>query len=172
MRKDKFNQTVLSELEALELLYSGKITNFDNLFVEEKAANQFNNSIDLNKENFTKIFDYKEADISLEEFDRLNQLNWFMPEEYKNLDIEQWLLNKCHNSTQEQRVLEELELFNQFDMINVLRFLKYLVDYMRANNLVWGLGRGSSVASYCLYLIGIHKVDSIKYDLDMKEFLK
>jgi len=43
---------------------------------------------------------------------------------------------------------------------------------MRKNNLVWGVGRGSSVSSYLLYLIGVHKVDSYKYRLDIKEFLK
>jgi DNA polymerase III alpha subunit len=43
---------------------------------------------------------------------------------------------------------------------------------MRSNNIVWGVGRGSSVASYVLYLLGVHKVDSIKYGLDIREFLK
>jgi DNA polymerase III alpha subunit len=50
--------------------------------------------------------------------------------------------------------------------------MKYLVDTLRKNNVVWGVGRGSSVASYILYLIGVHKVDSIKYNLDINEFLK
>ena len=35
-----------------------------------------------------------------------------------------------------------------------------------------GVGRGSSVASYILYLIGVHRIDSIKYNLDWKEFLR
>jgi len=34
------------------------------------------------------------------------------------------------------------------------------------------VGRGSSVASYCLYLLGVHKINSLKFDLDIKEFLK
>jgi len=49
---------------------------------------------------------------------------------------------------------------------------KYFVDTMQANNVVWGVGRGSSVASYVLYLIGVHKIDSIKYNLDWQEFLR
>ena len=57
-------------------------------------------------------------------------------------------------------------------MIELLHFMKYLVDTLRKNNVVWGVGRGSSVASYILYLIGVHKVDSIKYNLDINEFLK
>jgi DNA polymerase III alpha subunit len=73
---------------------------------------------------------------------------------------------------QKVRVTEELTLFAQHNMIPLLKYLKYLVDTMRKNNIVWGVGRGSSVASYCLYLIGVHKIDSIKYSLDIKEFLK
>ena len=69
-------------------------------------------------------------------------------------------------------MLQELELFFQHGMVEVLIYLKYLVDTMRSNNIVWGVGRGSSVASYCLYLLGIHKVNSLKYNLDIHEFLK
>ena len=56
--------------------------------------------------------------------------------------------------------------------MDVLQFLKYMVDTLRENNIVWGVGRGSSVASYVLYLLGVHKVNSIKYDLDPTEFLR
>ena len=63
-------------------------------------------------------------------------------------------------------------MFEERKMMNVLRFLIYLVDTMRKNKIVWGVGRGSSVASYVLFLIGIHKVNSLKYNLDIKEFLK
>ena len=43
---------------------------------------------------------------------------------------------------------------------------------MRKNSVLWGLGRGSSVASYVLYLLGVHRINSLYYDLDIKEFLK
>jgi DNA polymerase III alpha subunit len=43
---------------------------------------------------------------------------------------------------------------------------------MRKENIVWGVGRGSSVASYVLYLIGVHKIDSLYYNLDVEEFLR
>ena len=57
-------------------------------------------------------------------------------------------------------------------MIDVLRFMVYMIDTMRKNNIVWGVGRGSSVSSYILYLIGVHKVDSIKFELNIEEFLR
>jgi DNA polymerase III alpha subunit len=62
--------------------------------------------------------------------------------------------------------------FSSRDMFMVLRWLKYFVDTMRKNNLIWGVGRGSSVSSYVLFLLEIHKIDSLRYDLDIKEFLK
>jgi len=48
----------------------------------------------------------------------------------------------------------------------------YLVDFMRENKIVWGVGRGSSTASFVLYLIGIHKINPIQFQLDWREFLR
>ena len=67
---------------------------------------------------------------------------------------------------------EELAEFERREMFDLLRYMIYLVDFMRENNIIWGVGRGSSVASYVLYLIGVHKIDSIKYNLDWREFLR
>ena len=95
-----------------------------------------------------------------------------MPKDYKSFDILEFLISLCKTEDETNRVLDEMKLFAQYDMIELLCYLKYLVDTMRENNIVWGVGRGSSVSSYCLYLLGVHKIDSIKYDLDIREFLK
>jgi DNA polymerase III alpha subunit len=71
-----------------------------------------------------------------------------------------------------QRLIEELQEFRKRNMLDLLRWLKYFVDTAKQRNIIWGVGRGSSVASYVLYLIGVHKIDSIKYKLDWKEFLR
>ena len=71
-----------------------------------------------------------------------------------------------------KRVWEELDAYKERGMHDLLRYMIYLVDYMRENNIVWGVGRGSSVASFVLYLIGIHKINSIQYQLDWREFLR
>ncbi len=107
-----------------------------------------------------------------EEFDSYMQGRWYMPQEYKDFDIEDYLYSLCVSADEKNRIKIELELFKQHSMFPLLRFLKYLIDTMRTHNILWGVGRGSSVASYCLYLLGVHKVDSIKYDLDIKEFLR
>lgn len=98
--------------------------------------------------------------------------NWNMPDDYKHLDIVRWLNNRELTYEQRDRLHMEIEMFRERGMIPVLKFLKYLVDTCEQNNVVLGVGRGSSVASYCLYLLGVHRIDSIKYNLDIKEFLK
>jgi DNA polymerase III alpha subunit len=115
--------------------------------------------------------DYKD-DVPVELFDHVQQSNWYMPDEYQQLDIAQWLLDQCSTDAELQRVGEELLLYQERDLFNLLRYLKYFVDTMRKNGVVWGLGRGSSVSSYVLYLIGVHKINSMYYDLPIKEFLK
>ena len=95
-----------------------------------------------------------------------------MPQEYKDLDIAQHILELCETQAELQRVGEELLLYADRELLDLLRYLKYFVDTMRKNKVVWGLGRGSSVASYVLYLLGVHKINSMYYDLDIKEFLK
>lgn len=101
-----------------------------------------------------------------------DNVDWNLPDKYKDLDIERYLLEKCNEEREYQRVILELELFKEKDLYNLLRFLVYFMDIVKANGIVYGVGRGSSVASYCLFLIGVHRVNSLKYNLDIKEFLK
>ena len=100
-----------------------------------------------------------------------NPTNWLIPAEYKQMNIEELLVNQCPKENLD-RLAQELELFHSHNMIPVLRVIKYIVDTLRENRVVWGVGRGSSVASYVLFLIGIHKVDPIKYDIPIDEFFK
>jgi len=95
-----------------------------------------------------------------------------MPAEYAEFDIAKWLLDQCETDEQRQRVGQELMMYLERDLFDLLNFLRYMVQIMRDNNIVWGVGRGSSVASYVLYLIGVHKIDSLYYDLDVTDFLR
>jgi DNA polymerase III alpha subunit len=96
---------------------------------------------------------------------------WFIPRAYRDMDIEEWIVAQCPEENYD-RVLRELELFRSNGMVPVLRCMKYVVDTLRENKVVWGVGRGSSVASYVLYLIGVHKIDSVKYSIPIEEFFK
>lgn len=109
---------------------------------------------------------------SVPDYDRARQQEWFMPDSYKNLDIAEQVLGLCGTQEQLQRAGQELILFQERGLFDLLRYLKYLVDVMRDNQVIWGVGRGSSVASYVLFLLGVHRVDSLYYDLDPAEFLR
>jgi DNA polymerase III alpha subunit len=123
-------------------------------------------------DNLLKLKEYTDPKLSLEEFDQSKQSKWLMPKEYYELDIAKWVLDQCNTEEELQRAGDELLKFHERNMFVLLQYLKYLVDTMRKNNIVWGVGRGSSVASYVLYLIGIHSINSLYYDLSIDEFLK
>jgi DNA polymerase-3 subunit alpha len=95
-----------------------------------------------------------------------------MPDEYKNMDIAAWILGQCSGAAELQRCGEELLMYQERNLFPLLCYLKYLVDTMNAHRIVWGVGRGSSVASFVLYKIGVHRINSLYYDLDIREFLK
>lgn len=115
---------------------------------------------------------YPSSAQNVQEFDQKNQQHWFLPAEYQQIDVAEYVLKLCKTDAELQRVGQELLLYQERDMFDILRYMIYLVDFMRENNIVWGVGRGSSVASYVLYLIGVHQIDSIYYDLDVEEFLR
>lgn len=111
-------------------------------------------------------------DISMPDWDAMQQRQWHMPQQYKDLDIAAHVLSLCRNDAELQRVGEELLLYQERGLFDLLRYLTYLVDVMKQNNVIWGVGRGSSVSSYVLYLLGVHRINSMYYDLSIEEFLR
>jgi DNA polymerase III alpha subunit len=175
MRSDNYGQIILNTDDAFEALYSGKIKSLDKILFDNTAEiKKFNTAVKENFENINLLKIYQEpSDVdSVELFDEANQCTWFMPKEAVQENLVEMLYGMCTTEEQRKRVDEELTLFIQHGMFDLLFYLKYLIDTMREHKIVWGVGRGSSVASYVLYLLGIHKIDSIKYKLDIKEFLK
>ena len=135
----------------------------------------------LNIDSYIRVYNNHDLIITLKNslwlrpLGRLRQLDYSIPDEYKDLDIVNYLMEKAKTQTHtihQLRTEAELKVYEERGLLDLLRFLVYFVETMRNHNIVWGVGRGSSVASYVLYLIGIHKVDSIKYDLDINEFLR
>jgi len=97
---------------------------------------------------------------------------WLTPESYQRINVLEHCLAKCQNDEQRERVRYEMTLFQERKMIPVLQHLIFLVNDFRARKVLWGVGRGSSVSSYILYLIGINRIDPLKFGLDVREFLK
>jgi DNA polymerase III alpha subunit len=172
MNINEYGAVFVEPDELFEHLYSGKIKSLKNLYLDKTTVVQFNQALDLNRDNLVPLQEWQHPQEDVAFFDEANQCTWFMPEEYQKFPIHQWLIDQCNTEEERARVDEELLLFIQYDMFDLLFYLKYLVDTMRENKIVWGVGRGSSVASYVLFLIGVHKINSIKYKLDINEFLK
>ena len=181
MKTDTLGIPRFSNRDLIDMIYSG---NADKVHVvlcdQNDDVDKFNEVCE--EQGINKLQKYIPLDVDEQTFDGVCQSEWFMPDEYKELDIKVWLLEKLQEELQSDphsvyteflpRVNEELQAFTERGMIPLLRYMIYLVDFMRENDIVWGVGRGSSVASYVLYLIGVHRIDSIQFDLDWKEFLR
>jgi DNA polymerase III alpha subunit len=168
MLTNKFGQIVLNEIDLIDLYYNNPDIKIKKVLCEKSIS--FDSILELS--DYPKITAYEPITLDVETFDRNNQNNWLMPSEYKDLDIAQYILDQCKTDSELQRAGQELLLFQERDMFDLLKYLKYLVDTMRKHNIVWGVGRGSSVASFVLYLLGVHKINSLYYDLSIDEFLK
>lgn len=170
--KTKINEhgdVIFSEEDAIDLLYTDPDFNISKLYfndIEKYSASLKELGMDLPVLNTVPTRQKPEL------FDKENCKQWYMPEKYYQINVLQWLLDKCQNDEEKMRVQMEYDLFEKKNFIRVLQFLIYFIDTLRANNIVWGVGRGSSVASFCLFLIGVHKINPLLYNLDITEFLR
>ena len=173
MKQNNYGEIIFNEDDVCDLLMQGRK-------IESLKRTLVDASVDLEKTallldcipalvNYNTLHDEQE---SLEVFDRRLQQTWHMPQEYKDMDIAAHILGLCSTEAELQRCGHELMMFQERDLFNLLKFLKYLVDTMTENRVIWGVGRGSSVASYVLYKLGVHRIDSLFYELDVEEFLR
>jgi DNA polymerase III alpha subunit len=170
--KTKINDhgdVIFSEEDVIELLYTDPDFDISKLYLD--SIDKYSDSlkelgIDL------PVVNTAPKRSSPAEFDKQNCDNWHMPDKYYQINVLQWLLDKCQNDEEKVRVQMEYDLFEKKKFLRVLQFLIYFIDTLRANNIVWGVGRGSSVASFCLFLIGVHKINPMLYNLDITEFLR
>jgi DNA polymerase III alpha subunit len=160
---------IFSEEDVIELLYTDPDFDISRLYL---------NDIDKYSESLKElgidlpVINTAPERPSLTEFDKQNCDNWHMPDKYYQINVLEWLLDKCQNDEEKMRVQMEYDLFEKKKFTRVLQFLIYFIDTLRANDMVWGVGRGSSVASFCLFLIGVHKINPMLYNLDITEFLR
>jgi DNA polymerase III alpha subunit len=170
MKTDQYGQIIYSEADLVNMVMRG-------VTVDHLKGMLVDSDIDLERasaylQQVPELVEYALTDMTVEEFDIMKQNTWHMPDEYKNLDIAEYILSLCDSDNKLQRCGQELLLFQERNLFDLLRYLKYLVDTLRSHRMIWGVGRGSSVASYVLYLLGVHRIDSIYYDLEPTEFLR
>ena len=172
VEKTKTNEhgdVIFSEEDALELLYTDPDFDIGKLFFDH--TEKYSTALKQLGLDLPTIKTAPERE-PLAVFDNKNINNWHMPKKYYQINVLQWLLERCQNEDERFRVQMEYDLFEKKKFIRVLQFLVYFVDTLRENNIVWGVGRGSSVSSFCLFLIGVHKINPMLYNLDITEFLR
>jgi len=169
MKQTKYNEIVVDENDLVELMLQDiqplVITTYDTASIET-----YNELCELF--DYGKIISFETPATTDDKYNATLVENWNMPDEYKTFNLHGFLMGQCATNEQIQRMNDEFVEYKERGLLPLLRYMKYIVDIMRENDIVWGVGRGSSVASYVLYLIGVHKIDSIKYDLDFKEFFR
>ena len=184
MKTDKLGILRFSNRDLINMIYSGHIDKCHVVLCDPSdEVEKFNAA--MREQGLQELTKYVPIDVEQKTFDGALQSEWFMPEDYKTYDLLNFLDAQIAKETgyaisdlrymqtpEYARKEEELQAFQKYGLVQLLRYMKYLVDFMRQNNIVWGVGRGSSVASYVLYLLGVHKVNSIKYNLDWREFLR
>ena len=169
-KRNEFGDCVYTEADVLELIYYDPTFDISRLQIE--SPEQYLTALkELGIDLPVLTVPVKRTE-SLKEFDRRNISDWHMPAEYQELDMLKYLLDRCGSDQERARVEEEYQLFEQKGFTKVLQFLVYFIDTLRQHNIVWGVGRGSSVSSFCLFLIGVHKINPLLYNLDHREFLR
>jgi len=170
MKTDQYGQIIYNESDLVNMIMSNATIESLSGMLVEPGVNLETASAYL--EQVPELIEYAFTDMTVEEFDTMKQNSWHMPDEYQRMDIAEYILSLCDSDAKLQRCGQELLLFQERNLFDLLRYLKYLVDTLTANHMIWGVGRGSSVASYVLYLLGVHRIDSMFYDLDPAEFLR
>lgn len=169
-RVDEYGRYQLDTDEAVELILQDKDIS-GCFFLDDEDVLLYNTHV-RNILGTEPLKLYAKENLTFEEFHAKQQNTWFIPWEYTLLEMREELLSLCDSDVERNRIIAEYELFEKYELIELLRFMKYFSDIVKRNNLVIGVGRGSSVSLYSLYLLGIHRVDSIRYKLDYSEFFK
>lgn len=110
--------------------------------------------------------------------DFVPDFTWQIPNSVKALDLAtalaKLLRNKFENCLNfhvyEERLQIELKEIKDRNLSNMVKTLFFVIDYFRQNDIVYGVGRGSSCASLILFLIGVHCIDPVKFEISHLEF--
>ncbi len=169
---DEYGRVALSADDLFDVLYRTGEIDPDLLAEPSGDVQAYNDLCRLNDKPEALLPLLEELEISPEEEHRIRQDRWFIPLSYSNIDVWERLRAKCGNDRELARLEEERVEYEKRDLLPLLRLMIFLVDEFRHRKVVWGVGRGSSVASFALYLIGITKINPMQYGLSISEFLR
>lgn len=174
MNTNEYGQVYFDTDEVLSMLYSEQpidecmLSDANELHAHKTHAGDF---------EIADLHTGQMPTISAVDYHANKSSQWQMPDQYKTLDVESLLSNKMvekglTDTAYVQRMADEMQEYQSRNMIDTLKFLKYLMDTCDQHDIITGIGRGSSVSSLVLHLLDVHHIDPIKYNLDYKEFLR
>lgn len=109
-------------------------------------------------------------------------LAWILPQKYLSIDLWDYIITVFDSRLPDfkytelelqeatRRIEAELLEVHARGMSEFMKTIIYVLDVFRAKNVIWGVGRGSSCASYLLFILGLHVVDCVKLQVPMEEF--
>lgn len=168
---DDYGDIKVSVDEVINGLLNGVTTS--NVYVtDEDEVNKYVESCTKLGIDGSKLLLPVVHDMPSDDYLKSKAKSWMIPKEYFDIDIIEYLSSRCTSEDQLLRVINELNAFIERDQVEILHVMIYIVDFLKENNIVWGVGRGSSVASFCLYLIGINRINPLEFDIPMSDFFK
>ena len=90
---------------------------------------------------------------------------------FKGLEEHIDLLDKYGEDVIGERIDREISTIEFGGVEDYFLVLRDIVNWCRANNILLGAGRGSAAGSLVTYLLGITKVDPMRYGLLFERFL-
>ena len=146
--------------------------NLNNILEDKKFSSKFQD-LDLglhgvrlpefNIESSTKRHLNLSEDVSNYDFLRALALNGF-----KDLKIDKSL---PEYKKYVDRAKYELETLKELGFIDYVLLVWDVINFCKTSNIPVGLGRGSAAGSLILYLIGVTRIDPVKYNLYFERFI-
>jgi DNA polymerase III alpha subunit len=169
----RFDGVSIVEPDQVEaLLRRGAIPSQLRVVYETPEIEAFNRQVSLAE----RLMEFEPEPLSF-------KFTWQLPPEFLSLDVEEHVsvvfgerlpalgYDSAQTETAITRVAQELGEFKRRGLDDLLRTIIYVLHRFKETNQVWGVGRGSSCASFILFLLGLHVVDPIKFDVPLEEFM-
>lgn len=87
---------------------------------------------------------------------------------FKNLNINK---SDKNYSKYVDRAKHELDTLKELGFIDYILLVWDVIHFCKTNDIPTGLGRGSAAGSLILYLVGVTRIDPVKYDLYFERFI-
>jgi DNA polymerase III alpha subunit len=161
-------QLLASVEELIELMLCD--TDLTNVVVDdaERISRYNDHCKKFDKQEFN--FSPHQTPLNIHKFHNERITEWL--NEYADDSIWEELFAKCKTPQEQTRFVEELEEFSRRGMLPLLQNLYSIIQSIDEKGIVRGVGRGSSVASFILYLMEVHFVNPLEYNLPLSDFLR